>query len=135
LWSQTPQTANADDTKRQDVRKLMALTGSQKLGEQVLNQMFLQLKSQLPKVPESFWKEVRSTIDFNEMLEQMIPVHEKYLTHEEVKELIKFYETPVGQKLVSVMPRISEESTVAGQKWVLGIGQMIEKRLEEGGYK
>ena len=113
----------------------MALTGSQKLGEQVLEQMFLQLKSQLPKVPESFWKEVRSKIDFNEMLEQMVPVHEKYLTREEIKELLKFYESPVGQRLVSVMPRISEETTVAGQKWVLGVGQMIEKKLEEGGYK
>jgi hypothetical protein len=113
----------------------MALTGSQKLGEQVLEQMFLQLKSQLPKVPESFWKEVWSKIDFNEMLEQMVPVHEKYLTREEIKELLKFYESPVGQRLVSVMPRISEETTVAGQKWVLGVGQMIEKKLEEGGYK
>ena len=129
------QQKSADPAKLEDIRKLMALTGSQKLGEQVLEQMFQQLKNQLPKVPQSFWLEIRKKVDINEMLEQMVPVHDKYLTHEEIRELISFYQSPVGRKLVTVMPKISEESILAGQNWVLGVGQMIEKKLEEAGYK
>jgi hypothetical protein len=122
-------------TKMQDIRKLMALTGSEQLGQQVLDGMFQQLKQALPNVPDKFWQQLRQQININEMLDQMAPIHDKYLTHEEVKELIKFYETPLGRKLVSVTPKISEESTLAGQKWVMGVGQTIEKKLEAEGYK
>lgn len=121
--------------KTQDIKKLMALTGSEKLGQQVLDGMFRQLKQALPNVPDKFWQQLRQQINVNEMLDQMAPIHDKYLTHEEIRGLIKFYESPVGKKLVAVMPKISEESTLAGQKWVMGVGEMIEKKLEEEGYK
>jgi hypothetical protein len=132
---QKPAKVEPDPEKLVDVRKLMELTGSKKLGEQVLNQMFLQLKNQLPKVPEKFWQDLRQSLNINEMLESMVPVHAKYFTHEEVKELIRFYESPVGRKLTEATPKISEESMVEGQKWVLKTGQMIEKKLEEAGYR
>jgi len=135
LEIQRPVKVEPDPEKLLDVRKLMELTGSKKLGEQVLNQMFLQLKNQLPKVPEKFWQDLRQSLNINEMLEAMVPVHAKYFTHEEVKELIRFYDSPVGRKLTEVTAKISEESMVEGQKWVLKTGQMIEKKLEEAGYR
>jgi hypothetical protein len=126
---------DAASEKLRDIRRLMELTGSKKLGEQVLDQMFLQLKGQLPKVPEKFWQETRQSLDINEMLEAMVPVHAKYFTEAEVKDLILFYESPLGRKLTEVTPKISAESTVEGQKWVLKVGQMIEKKLDAAGYK
>ncbi len=132
---QKPKSSDATSEKSQDIRRLMELTGSKKLGEQVLDQMFLQLKGQLPKVPEVFWRETRQSLNINEMLESMVPVHAKYFTDGEVKELIRFYESPIGRKLTEVTPKISEESMVEGQKWVLKTGQMIEKKLDNAGYK
>lgn len=132
---QKPASPESASEKLQEVRRLMELTGSKKLGEQVLNQMFLQLKSQLPKVPEKFWQDTRESLNINEMLEAMAPVHARYFTEGEVKELIHFYESPLGRKLTEVTPKISEESMVEGQKWVLKAGRMIEKKLDDAGYK
>ncbi len=132
---QKPANPEAASEKLHDVQRLMELTGSKKLGEQVLDQMFLQLKSQLPKVPEKFWQDTRQSLNINEMLEAMVPVHARYFTDGEVKELIRFYESPLGRKLTEVTPKISEESMVEGQKWVLKAGQMIEKKLDGAGYK
>jgi|WetSurMetagenome_2_1015567.scaffolds.fasta_scaffold141113_1 uncharacterized protein len=135
LFSQAPPESAPSPEKLQDIKKLMELTGSKKLGDQVLDQMFVQLKQQLPKVPEKFWLELRQSFNIDEMLSQMAKVQANYFTHDEIKELIQFYESPAGRKLTAVMPKMTEESVIAGQKWVLKAGQSIEKKLEEAGYK
>jgi uncharacterized protein len=135
LFSQAPPESAPSAEKLQDIKKLMELTGSKKIGDQVLDQMFVQLKQQLPKVPEKFWLELRQSLNVDEMLSQMAKVQANYFTQAEIKELILFYESPAGRKLTAVMPKMTEESVIAGQKWVLKAGQSIEKKLEEAGYK
>ena len=44
-------------------------------------------------------------------------VYDKYLTHDEIKGLIRFYETPLGQKTLSVLPQIVSEMQESGNKW------------------
>jgi hypothetical protein len=125
--------APADDSaaKRQDIRKLLEVTGSAKLGQQVLAQMMQTFKSTNPKVPEEFWDEVMKEFDSGTMIDLVVPVYEKHLTHEDVKGMLAFYESPLGQKLIAVTPAITQESMQAGQQWGLGIARRIQKRLEE----
>ena len=62
--------------------------------------------------------EFRKELSADELVKLIIPLYDKHLTHPEIKELIKFYETEVGKKLISVMPAITAESMQAGQQWV-----------------
>lgn len=57
----------------------------------------------------------------------MYPLYHKYLTLEEINELIKFYETPLGQKVISTNPKIMQESIKVGQIW----GQELSLKLQE----
>lgn len=34
----------------------------------------------------------------NEYIEMVIPIFQKYLTKSDLEEMIKFYQTPIGQK-------------------------------------
>jgi hypothetical protein len=126
------QAAPADDTaaKRQDIRKLLEVTGSAKLGQQVLAQMVQTFKSSNPKVPEEFWDQVMKEFDSGTMIDLVVPVYEKHLTHEDVKGMLAFYESPLGQKLIAVTPAITQESMQAGQQWGLEIARRIQQRLE-----
>jgi hypothetical protein len=56
--------------------------------------------------------------------------------------LIQIYQTPLGQKLITVMPKILAESQVAGEKWGEQLGRQsmldvlaehpeLEKAMEE----
>jgi hypothetical protein len=64
-----------------------------------------------------------------------VPSYEKYFTHADIKELIRFYESPIGKKLISVQPKIMQECMVAGQEWGRKLGEKVAKKLQEQGYK
>lgn len=50
-----------------------------------------------------------ASLPLNEMLEAMQPVYQKHFTHAEMQDLIRFYSTSTGQKLITEMPAITSE--------------------------
>ena len=128
------QTAPAEDAaaKRQDIRKLLEVTGSAKLGQQVLAQMLSTFQSTNPKVPEEFWDQVMKEFDAGTMIDLVVPIYAKHLTHEDVEGMLAFYESPLGQKLIAVTPVITQESMEAGQQWGMEIAQRISSDWKSG---
>jgi hypothetical protein len=59
----------------------------------------------------------------------VLPIWAKYYTREDVKQLIVFYESPLGRKLVSVQPQIMAESMAAGATWGEALGAKIDAKL------
>ena len=56
-------------------------------------------------------------------MDLVIPAYDRYYSDDEVKGLIQFYETPLGQKALSVHPKLVGELQEAGRKWGEGIGR------------
>ena len=122
-------------TKIQDIRRMLVLSGSGKLGIQVMRQLLQYQRQANPEVPQEFWEEFMSEVDPNELIELIVPIYARYFSHEDVKGMILFYESPVGKKLVSVQPLITRDSMSAGQQWGMAIGRKIVRKLQEKGYK
>ncbi len=123
------------NTKIQDIHKMLVLSGSGKLGIQVMRQM-LQYQRQInPEVPQEFWEEFMNEVNPNELIELIVPIYARYFSHEDIKGMIRFYQSPVGKKLVSVQPLITRDSMSAGQQWGMAIGRKIVQKLQEKGYK
>jgi len=57
-----------------------------------------------------------------------IPLYDKYYSPEDLKGLIQFYATPVGQKTLTVLPKLMPELQDEGRKWGEGLGR--ESMLE-----
>ncbi len=117
--------------KRQDIRKLLELTGAAKIGQQIAAQMIPMFKQANPQAPPAFWNEVQKEFNPESMIELVIPIYDKHLTHDDIKGLIAFYQSPLGRKMAAATPQIAQESMQAGQQWGLQIAQRIQKRLEE----
>lgn len=113
------------------IRKLLALTKAGEMGMQMMDQMSAQLKPMFPKVPAQFWTDFFKEVKADELVSKIVPIYGKYLTEAEIGELIKFYQSPIGQKLVSAQPMIMQESMVAGQQWGRELGERVVKRLQE----
>lgn len=124
-----PQAGNA--AKQQDIRKLMELTGATKIGQQIAAQMIPMFKQSNPQVPQKFWDDVMKEFDAKSMIDLVVPIYDRHLTHDDVKGLIAFYQSPLGRKMTAVMPQIAQESMQAGQQWGMQIAQRVQKRLEE----
>jgi uncharacterized protein len=124
----------AAEARRADIRKMMELTGSGKLGVQVFNQLLTNFKSNFPQVPGQFWEDFSKEVSAEELQERLIPVYEKNFTGEDIRGLIQFYRSPLGQKLTKITPQISHDAMEIGSQWGQEIGNRLLKKLEQGGY-
>ena len=57
------------------------------------------------------------SIDTSELLTLSAASWDKHYSHDEIKQLVAFYESPIGKKMVATQPLIVQESQVAGQQW------------------
>ena len=127
------QKKSMDPAKEKDIRRLLELTGAATLGAQVMNQMLQTFRQTMPNVPADFWPELQKELNPNELVEKVIPVYDKHLSAQELKDIIKFYETPSGKKLLAAQPAIMQDSSVVGQEWGREIGERVMKKLKEKG--
>lgn len=126
--------AEDSEAKKADIKKLLQLTKSGELGIQAMNQMIGTFKTTMPSVPEKFWEDFMKEIKADDLVNLIVPIYEKHFTHDDIKGLIAFYETPVGQKFIQTQPAIAQESMEAGQKWGQELGMKVAQKLKEGGY-
>jgi hypothetical protein len=126
--------------KHADIEKLLEMTGSLAVGKQmstaVVQQMTQMLRKARPDIPERVIgfipEEVDAVIDENmdAFEELVVSIHHKYFTHDEIREMTRFYATPLGQKSIRVMPALMGESMQAGQQWGQSLGPTLRERIE-----
>jgi hypothetical protein len=73
-------------------------------------------------------------MDIESLIRACVPAYSKYYTHDEIKQLIAFYETPLGRRVVEVTPSITQETMLIGQTWGEKLGQDIVDELIKDGY-
>lgn len=124
-----PLHAQQANTKEQDIRKLMELTGATKLAEQIMDQMIAALDQE--GTDKAFWDSLRAEFDTQSLLSKTMPIYDKHFTHEEIKGLIAFYQTPLGAKVVEKMPAVAQESMAVGMEWGQEIAGKVIEKMEE----
>ncbi len=122
-----------DPVKEKDIRRLMQVAQMNSLVNQLMDGMVANIKpvmmESLPagdyrsKLIDLFFEKFRSKADPQDLIGMAIPLYDKYFTDEEIKGLIKFYETPLGQKAISALPQLTVEMQEAGQKWGENLGR------------
>lgn len=128
--SGTAQESSAKNERHEDIRRLLELTEATKMAEQAMDQMIEQFRKGTPQTPQEFWEKFRSELSSETLVEQLVPIYEAHLSAEDVKGLIVFYESPLGQRLIQAQPKIMTESMAVGQKWGQEAAQRAIQRLQ-----
>jgi uncharacterized protein len=135
--------AQIDPAKRADIQRLLDLVGTKTLMQASMDSMANTIRplvtNSLPrgeyreKLVDIFFVKFRSLADPTQFLEQSaMPIYDRHFSGEEIKGLIKFYETPLGQKAVSELPQVSNELREAGKSWGEKVGhQAMQEVLAE----
>jgi len=123
--------ADVSPEKRKEIEKLLRLTGVEKLSEQMMNQMLTGFRAQMPQVPETFWTKFQQKMNTRDLIEKIIPLYDKYYTIEDLKAINAFYESPAGQKVLSALPQLMQETLKIGEEWGQRIGQEAAEEAEE----
>jgi hypothetical protein len=112
--------------RRQNIRRLLEITKAVELSNQVGEQAIAELKRSLAQLPANaggqispevmeritdvFEEEMRKEFAAEKVISSITPIYEKYLSDDDVKALIVFYESPLGKKVIDVLPQIMSEA-------------------------
>ncbi|NIR31614.1 MAG: DUF2059 domain-containing protein [Gammaproteobacteria bacterium] len=147
LATSTPAPASESEKER-DIRVLLEMTGTLDVGQQMadtfMRQMLESLREARPDIPAATYdalrEEVRSTIaeNLDGFVEMIVPVYSRHFSAREIKGLLAFYRTELGQKAIRVMPDLVRESMAIGELWGRNLAPEIRRRvmerLQEQGY-
>lgn len=120
-----------DQAKRADIRKLLKLMGSARMGVQATEQLVRTYQIALPQVPPSFWRQLSAQITEDALIELIVPIYDRHLSHDDVRALLTFYASPAGQRFLKAMPEIQHDSHVAGQRWGVQLTRQIEEQVKK----
>lgn len=114
-----PAESNIDPAKEADIRRLLDVVGVKTLAMQMMDEMMGTMKPMLSnslplgnyrnKLVDLFLAKFRSKMDPQHLVDMAVPIYDKHLSHEEIKGLIDFYQTPLGKKTITELPAIMSE--------------------------
>jgi len=151
LVAARPATAQIDPALEADIGKLLDATGARAIAEQlsasVSDEIWKALRSARPDLPGRAFdilnEVTKATVAKslqapNGPVARVVPLYAKHFTHDEIRELLSFYETDTGRKVLRVMPSLMQESMQVGREWALEMAPQvdaeIQKRFREEGF-
>ncbi len=121
------------DAKATHIRELLEVTGSAKMGIQMMHAMIESYKNSYPKTGDAFWDSFMAEVKADDLVNLIIPIYAKYYTDEDIIQLTAFYKTPIGQKTIQIMPGLMKESLGVGQAWGKELGEKALKKMKDAG--
>lgn len=122
LWI-TANPVFSETEKAEDIKKLLKVSGILDqlvyMQDSLLNNVSMMVTGNFPNVPEAFWGEFNHLLgkkEMDDLVERVIPVYNKHMSHETVKKLITMFETPFWDEWKEKMPLISREAGVIGSE-------------------
>ena len=116
----------AQDSFKADIKKYMELSGQMKTFEMLTKQ----LTDNVPDAKKAdFKKELDASVSV--LQDKMADMYTTEFTHEDVKQMIKFYESPVGKKLSEKSEVLFEKGQAVGEEWGMGLQGLMMKYMQE----
>jgi hypothetical protein len=121
----SPQVSSTIDPRKETrIRELMDITGAKNLGQQLIDAGMEQFRASVqdsqPDNPrakqfaDAFVARFQKHFDPNSLTERVIPIYDKYLTADDLKGLLDYYHSPLGQRMLKALPEVTRESQAAG---------------------
>lgn len=110
-----------DEAFTKDTAKLVEI-----ISENAFKPYIVQFAAMIPAdKQEAFKEELAGT--FPGLYNEMAVIYMDTFTHQEIKDLLAFYATPVGLKLASKSGELAQKGMVAGQAWGVKVQEIIAK--------
>lgn len=127
--------ASDDAAKRELATEVLRLTRAGEAIVQMLEQTLPMQRISSPQVPGEFWDSllVRARKDVDSLTRLLAPAFSDAFTLDELRQLVAFYRSPLGKRLVEEQPGIVVRSTEIGQQWGMRIGMEVGEQLMRAG--
>ncbi|MDY4789361.1 MAG: DUF2059 domain-containing protein [Bacteroidales bacterium] len=110
------------------------VSGNKATADIALEQMIDIFKPQYPNIKENEWEKIYNDVikeSIKGYIEMMIPIYQKYLSKSDLEEMIKFYQTPIGQKFAQSNALITKELMTISQQWGMDLSKQLMEAIEK----
>jgi len=135
-----PATEELSAEKSQAIRTLMELTGAENMAAPLKAFLSRNLLGMLVEGDKQPPDEVYAIINVEAnllldeklptLLDELVPIYHRHFSHSEIKELIAFYRSDIGQKALREFPGVAAESNQLGSQWGEVLSQELVKRVD-----
>lgn len=113
----------------EQVHEIFELTGANKLKEQMMRGMWVNLQKNFPPfIPKDVLDDLETSLLKIDLEPLAVKAYQKHISTEDAAKVIAFYRTPAGRRLISVLPQISQEMQVGGSKLGMQVAQEVVAR-------
>lgn len=131
------------DEKLMAIKELLKVTNADANAEEFIaaftQQMTSLLRARNPNLPQRAYTIVEQAVTETVIQEmaagtlqaQIYPIYSRHFSLAELRELIEFNKSPLGQKANRLMPNLMKESMDAAQSWSEQVGPRISSRVLE----
>jgi hypothetical protein len=113
--------AQTDESYKADTAKLVEI-----ISADAFQPFIAQILTTIPEESQTAFSE-ELTATFPGLYAAMAEIYMEEFTHEEIKELISFYETPIGKKIASKSGELSQKGMSIGQEWGVEVQEIMLK--------
>jgi hypothetical protein len=130
--------------KRNDIKALLDMTGARNTPLQMANMQAANMAPGIrqadPKFPEKGLLIIRDSVASvlqenvdkpNGLIESLIQSTHPLFSHEEIKGIVAFYQSPIGKKLLETQPKLGQDNQQAAIKWAMSLEGPMKARVEE----
>jgi len=112
-----------DPAKDAAIRHLLDITNESQMADSISGMISTQVRSlaaremkddRLQKFMVEFDQQFRASVPASKVVDAVVPIYSQEFSMEEIQGLIKFYESPLGQKMVQTMGQVSRDTQQAG---------------------
>jgi hypothetical protein len=135
------QTASIDPTKQAVLRSLMELVGARDSLQELASRGAEQFRENLTasvsdndrgqKFVNAFVESYKAKFDADAATGQLEAIYDKHFTDDEIKGLLQFYGSPLGQKFAAEMPKINLETQAASRAFSTRIAKDVLQDLRK----
>lgn len=114
---------SVDPQKDSDIRSLLELIGARDMIQDAANNSTEQYRQKLISLTpnddkaqdavNSYLAAFQKKYDVDAVADQLVVIYDKHYTDNEIKGMLQFFGSPLGQKVASEMPKISKEVQLA----------------------
>jgi uncharacterized protein len=118
-----PAEQKVDPDKEKAIRHLMDLTGAARMGSNMTEMISKQVQSamsrnlpaeRLQKFMDDFNQKLNVRAPATEVADAQIPIYAQHFSMDDLQGMIHFYESPVGQRMLKMLPQVLEETQNTG---------------------
>ena len=114
--------AQNDDTFKSETIEFLKLTGAATAFENAIDQIGAAVTIENR---EAYTKEAMGTLDG--LYSKMADLYMEEFTHDEIKELVAFYNTDLGKKLAEKQLGLTQKAMMFGQSWGMEVQAIAQK--------